>query len=225
MGITAFDRVLFPLLNGSDSAIIDHIMLDLTTWWVWLPLYIALIVLIISNNENNRKILMPVLSALLCFACTEVLTDVVAKPIFCRPRPFETDIMVRLVDGYRHSGYSFFSAHAANTMGLCVFISLLVKDRIMTFVMLSYALLTSVSRIYLGQHFPTDVIMGIVVGAVVATLVYHLYQRMSRGSRGGNRFVSEELSTSGYSHKEVEHVASLSVVIYVLIIIHSVIIS
>ncbi len=226
MNFIDIDKSLFALMNGSSSELLDNIMIAITTWWVWLPLYVVLAILIIRNNENKQSMMLPILFALCCFACTEILSDVIAKPIFQRLRPCnDPSIEVQVVEGYRYLNYGFFSSHAANTMGLCVFISLLVKDKVMSVTMFVYSLCSSWSRIYLAQHFPSDVVVGLLVGAGIGWLLYQWYIIMSVGMCRKMRYVSDDLTVTGYSRSDVRMVCSLVVMILICIIIYSVIAS
>lgn len=100
------------------------------------------------------------------------------KPYFMRFRPAqdpEIMYMVHVVNGYRGGMYGFISSHAANTFAVATFVSLLVRRKEMTAVMFIWALIPSYSRIYLGVHYPGDIICGAIAGSVIASLVYWLY--------------------------------------------------
>jgi len=97
------------------------------------------------------------------------------KPLFERFRPThhpDFKEMVDIVNGYRGGRYGFISSHATNSFGLAVFISLLFRHRRVTISVVCWALLNSYTRIYLGVHFISDILAGIIVGTILAFLLY-----------------------------------------------------
>ena len=136
--IIDFDRSLLLMLNGSDNLFYDNLMAVLTSGLTWIPLYLALLVAVIKNNEKVMQILLVVGCALLCVVLADGGADFLAKPFFQRWRPSNDPMikhMVHVVNGVRGGDYGFFSAHAANTFSLALFFSLLIRNRLLTFVM------------------------------------------------------------------------------------------
>ena len=153
------DQQLLLAMNGSDSLFLDQLALILTSAWTWVPLYASLLYLVVKNNEKAGQIILAVISALLCVGIVTGIDNGLVKPEVARLRPsFEPALegLVRTVDNYRGSGYSFFSAHASNTFSLAVFFSLLIRRRTVTVALLTWALVNSWTRIYLGVHYPFD---------------------------------------------------------------------
>ena len=153
--IIDFDRSLLLMLNGSDNLFYDNLMAVLTSGLTWIPLYLALLVAVIKNNEKVMQILLVVGCALLCVVLADGGADFLAKPFFQRWRPSNDPMikhMVHVVNGVRGGDYGFFSAHAANTFSLALFFSLLIRNRLLTFVMVLWSLLNCFTRIYLGMH-------------------------------------------------------------------------
>ena len=149
------DTKLLYLVNGSHSAFVDGVMMMLTNGFTWLPLYIALFILVIKNNESMAQIMLITGCALLCILLSDGLADFIAKPVVARWRPTSDPLIkytIDVVDNYRPGMYGFFSAHAANTMSLAVFLSLLVRNRIFTFALVFWSLVNCYSRLYLGVH-------------------------------------------------------------------------
>ena len=98
-----------------------------------------------------------------------------------RPSNLENPIsdMVHIVNGRRGGRYGFPSCHAANTFGLAFFIWFLFRKRWLTVFMMGWALLTCYSRIYLGVHYPGDLIVGTLIGLFAAYIVYRLFLKVS----------------------------------------------
>lgn len=218
------DKTIFHVLNGSESLVLDHIMLDITTWWVWLPLYVMLAILVIKNSETIPRMLFTIGMALLCFAMTEIITDVIVKPWVARVRPCnDPTVHSVLVDGYAPEGFSFFSAHAANICGLVTYICLLVRSKSMSIFLCIWALLSCFSRIYLGVHYPLDVVVGMAVGIVVAILCYRLLKVFEMQASTSNHYVSRKLTRAGYAMSDCDEVICILLFLFVCIAIHSVV--
>lgn len=176
-----FDKNLFLELNSYHAEWLDSIMMYITETLVWLPLYLV-IVFFIFKVFGKKGILI-----LVCIALTILLADQITsslmKPFFARLRPThdpELENLVHIVNGYRGGRFGFASSHAANTFGLALFIFLLFRERTRQvrwiFV---WALLVAYSRIYLGVHYPGDILVGAVVGMVCAAGCFYLYKKIS----------------------------------------------
>lgn len=124
------DLEVLHFFNGSDNLFIDQLALVLTSGLTWIPLYLTLFYIIVRNNETMAQIGLAVMGALVCVALSEGITDGVVKPLVERWRPNNDPILkysIQVVGNLRGSGYSFFSAHAANTMSIAMFFSLLMR--------------------------------------------------------------------------------------------------
>ena len=112
--------------------------------------------------------------------CTDQLGNFF-KHGFKRPRPCqvaELDEVIRYV-AKRCGRYGYFSAHAASSMATAVFVGLLLKSKYyyLPFFMLAWAILIGYSRIYLGVHYPLDVITGMAIGGILGWVFYKLLMR------------------------------------------------
>lgn len=199
--IIQFDKQLLLLLNGSDSAYLDQVVLTLTNAFTWIPLYLSLLFIVIRNNINWRTVLLIILSAALCVLMAGTVDDEIVKPLVARWRPThdpEIGHLVDVVDDYRGGNYGFFSAHASNTFSIALFFSLLVRSRWLTVGLVSYSLVNCWTRLYLGVHYPGDILVGLLWGALTALTVYSLF-RYANGRWVGNRSYSVSTVTStGY---------------------------
>jgi len=177
-----FDKSLLLMLNGSQSLLIDSLVTTLTNAKTWIPLYLALFYVVVRTNKNMRDILLVLAAAGLCVLLAGTIDDTIVKPLVARWRPArdpEIGMLVDTVDGYRGGKYGFFSAHAANTFSLTIFFSLLMRHRLFIIFMVTWSLVNCWTRLYLGVHYPGDILVGLCWGALVGYGVYRLYCRFT----------------------------------------------
>lgn len=208
------DIAILQFFNGSDSSFLDGLMLTLTSGFTWVPLYIALLYLVVSNNDNMSKIVLIIGSAFLCVLLSGGVCDYIVKPLVGRLRPINDPVLygiVRNVGNLSNRDFSFFSSHAANTTTLTVFFSLLVRDRKLAVAMSVWALTNCVTRLYLGMHFPSDIITGIIWGALAGLLVYCLYLHVSHKMFPDTEYISTQYTSKGYTIMTID-VAVLTLV-------------
>lgn len=173
-----FDQQLLLMLNGSDSLFLDSLILTLTDAKTWIPLYLALFYIVVKSNDTVPRILMVLASAGLCVLFAGTVDDTIVKPLVARWRPANDPyigLFVDTVDGYRGGKYGFFSAHAANTFSLAIFLSLLMRQRILVVALVLWSLTNCYTRLYLGVHYPGDITVGLIWGALVGWGVYRFF--------------------------------------------------
>ena len=143
--------------------------------WIWIPGYVILAILLFRKRGVRSGT-----TAIIIIAFLIILTDQtcasVLKPTLCRLRPSSPDnpisALVTLVNNYHGGQYGFPSCHAANTFALAIFLSLQFNCRYATVALICWSLLVSYSRIYLGVHYPADILGGFVVGGTYAVILY-----------------------------------------------------
>lgn len=182
--LLSFDTYLTLLINGSDSIWLDNVAMLCTKTWVWAPLYIALIYNLIRHVK--RPTLWYILGGLvLCVLVCDQVSSSIVKPLVCRPRPTHDPAIMHLVDtvnNYRGGQYGFFSSHAANTMSIAVFTSMVVRQRTTTIALLFWSAINCWTRLYLGVHFFSDILVGLLFGAVVGYAIFFLVRRFTKES-------------------------------------------
>lgn len=175
--ILLYERDAFFALNGSDSAFLDRFMWLYTGKEVWLPLAVLIIGVLVYKKNWRESLLIILAIALVVLLCDQFASHV-CKPLFTRFRPtHHPDFMeqVKTVFNYRGGLYGFISSHAANAFGFATLMALIMKNRWFGWTLFLWATLTAYTRIYLGVHFISDVVPGMVVGTLFGYVVYRLY--------------------------------------------------
>ena len=208
------DKQLLLWFNGSPSLYLDFLVRTLTNALTWIPFYLTLFYIVIKNNESVQKILLVVGSAAICVVLAGTIDDTIVKPTVARWRPThdpQIGLLVDIVDGYRGGKYGFFSAHAANTFSIAVFFWWLVRSRLLTCAMVIWSLTNCWTRLYLGVHYPGDILVGLFWGAFAGSLTYWLYHRIARHLSTGMNFTSTHYTKTGYLRSDIDVPVSMLV--------------
>lgn len=206
--LIALDKQWLLAVNGSDSLFLDRVAHVLTTALTWLPLYLSLFYVVLHNNNNFRKVLCVLAGAGLCVLLAGTIDDMIVKPMVARWRPThdpEIGMLVDIVDGYRGGRYGFFSAHASNTFSIAVFFCWLIRSRLLSTALVIWSFTNCWTRMYLGVHFPGDILVGLTWGLIVGTFVYYLFYRVTRNMTGpSSRYVSSKYTSTGYVRSDCD---------------------
>jgi undecaprenyl-diphosphatase len=179
-----FDKNLFLGLNGFHADWLDPVMITLTRPLVWLPFYLVLLYFTVKSLGKDTWIFLGALTITL--VAGDQITSGLMKPLFERLRPSHEPAlqgMVHLVDGYRGGRFGFSSGHAANTLSVAVFFSVVLGNtHNWIWVLYPWAFLMAYTRIYLGVHYPGDIVAGFAVGVASAWVGIAIF-RMGRNYR------------------------------------------
>lgn len=165
--LNTIDTQVFLALNGLHAPYFDAFMKLFTGKWIWVPMYAAVLFAVVRNYRWRQT-----LAVLVCVALAITIADQVCatliRPEVCRLRPSNPENplseMVHIVGGYRGGSYGFPSCHAANSFALASFLTLLFANRKLSLFIFAWAVLNSYSRLYLGVHYPGDLLVGAIIG-------------------------------------------------------------
>jgi undecaprenyl-diphosphatase len=171
------DTQLFIFLNSFNSPFWDNIM-----WWIsgtksWIPMYLIIVAVIIYKYKWKAVI------TLLFIALVVTLADQISvkafKEVFQRFRPSHNPALediIHLVKNKHGGKYGFVSSHAANTCAVAFFLFKLFKNRNFSIFIFIWASIVSYSRIYLGLHYPFDILGGALLGSIIGFSMYFLHE-------------------------------------------------
>jgi undecaprenyl-diphosphatase len=173
------DKDLFLYLNGTHCGFCDLIMPYLSTSWIWTPLF-AWALYEVYKKYRKKTIVIAIFVVGLIFASDQGSGFI--KKSVKRYRPtynIEIREKVHTVDGYRGGEYGFISSHAANSFAIAVFVFLLMRPtkRLLVISLFLYAFVTCFSRIYLGVHYPLDILGGALLGSILAFVFYKFFSK------------------------------------------------
>ena len=224
--IQDMDMQVLSLFNGSDNIMFDQMVQILTSGLTWIPLYVMLFFVVMRNNETMGQIALVVGSAIFCVLFADGLVDGIIKQLAERWRPSNDPTfkyMVQVVDDIRLKGYSFCSAHAANTMSLAVFFSLLIRSKMLTITLVIWSLINCWTRLYLGVHYPSDILCGMIIGIIVGILVYLLYYKIYLRISPKINYISNQYTSTGYDHDDIDKAMVILMLTLVYVVTRSVV--
>lgn len=170
--IIEWDQQLFLMLNRLHAAWLDPVMFQMSKTQFWLPLHFIIIYLLFKQFEIRAWwVLLTVAAVVLC---ADQLTSSFMKPFFERLRPTHEPALqglVHIVNDYRGGRYGFASSHAANTAGAATLLILMMRVRYRWIWLVAlWTIIVSYTRIYLGVHYPGDIIVGWLAGILFGWL-------------------------------------------------------
>ena len=171
------DKQILLFLNGMHAPYFDTLMWYVSKTATWSLMLITLI--FILARKNWKQAIFVIIGIALTITLADQISSGIIKETVERFRPThspEIGNLVHIVKGYKGGLYGFVSSHAANTIGVALFISLLFKRKDLTLSLFFWAVLVSYSRIYLGVHYLGDILGGTCVGLFSGFVVYKIYR-------------------------------------------------
>ena len=171
------DREVFLFLNNLGSEQWDGFWLFITKQLNWIPVFLIIFYLVFKNYGWRHALLILGMIALLILI-TDQTTNQLFKFRFERLRPGSDPSLDGLMRAVKTSKtFSFISGHASNSMAACFFLYTVLKTRVKYIeIMFLWPLIFAYSRIYLGLHYPGDILVGYIWGILMALLVLKLYK-------------------------------------------------
>lgn len=172
--IKQIDQSFFLFLNELHNGFWDKVIFLFSSREIWIPFYLLIVYVIVKTYRKNA------IYILLLIGVSIAVSDqfsVLIKNLVERPRP-SNDLLIKdlvhVVNEYRGGAFGFFSSHASNTFTIATIASLLFKNRSFSITIFAWAVVVSYTRIYLGLHYPGDIISGWIWGALFGFGFYKL---------------------------------------------------
>lgn len=172
------DQAITLFFNGSHSLYLDAFAWSATHIQVWIP-FLLVIVYVLFKEHDFAHFFFIIGAAIFCVVVSDQVASSIFKPLIARWRPTHNPQIMHLTDivaGYRGGYFGFFSSHAANTFSIATFLSLIFRDRNVYISLFCWALLNCWTRIYLGVHYMTDLLVGALWGSMIAFLAFRVYR-------------------------------------------------
>ena len=191
------DTEVLLAINGWHAPWADTLMWIISAKTTWIPLYLLLVGLLVWRYRKPAMtsvkwlqkvpvcVVMIVMIAL-AVGAADFIASGILKDLVARPRPTrvpELEGVLHLVNGYRSGQYGFVSSHAANTMACGLLFSLIWRNKIATVGLMLWVAVNCYSRMYLGVHYPLDILGGLMVGALMAVVAYLVLLKLGVLSR------------------------------------------
>ena len=175
------DTQLFSSLNSLHNTYFDGFMWLATRPQCWLVMLAAF--LFVAFRRDKKMAFAAVVAIGLVVLLADQVSSSIIKPLVERPRPSRAPLLygtVHVVAGYRGGPFGFVSSHAANCFGIALFVAMAFRHRALTAALVCWAFIMMYSRIYLGVHYPGDILGGMVVGTLSALAALWLYRFAER---------------------------------------------
>ena len=174
------DYSLLSTINFPASDAYSYFWVTYTDKFTWMPMAIVAVWCLLRHNTWRGALLM-VLSVAMLFLLSDFVIASTLKPWIARLRPSHDPAimdMLTYVNGYRGGNYGFPSNHASNGFAVAMFLALLYRKPCITACTVLWACGSCYSRMFLGVHFPTDILVGALLGCLIAVIVYRIYNYM-----------------------------------------------
>lgn len=185
------DENIFLALNSIRSPFFDRVLFMFSGRFAWALMYGTMLYALFKGFRNWKTALTWTLVTILAIVLADQICASVLRPYFERLRPAHPENplsqFVNIVNDYRGGRYGFPSCHAANSFALATVTSLIWRGSRIRWFLFIWAALNSYSRVYLGVHYPGDLLTGAILGCIFGAIAYAPGYFITRKIAGGNR--------------------------------------
>lgn len=175
------DNRIVVAINSCHCPFMDNVILITTDFWFFAAV-ICFLFAYSFHAGNYRRALLFCTLLIAATGYTDFLCAGVIRPLVQQLRPTNPEnpvhVMLHIVHGYTGGKYGFPSCHAANSFAIAIFSSLWFRKKWLAFLLILWALSECYTRLYLGVHYPSDIIFGIMAGSIMAWAVYRLSRKL-----------------------------------------------
>ena len=177
--ISEIDLYLFHAINaGTDIPVITELLIIFRNKLLWIPLYILILSFILLNYGRKKWFVVTFL--VLTVVITDNISSQLVKKNIQRSRPCNTEHVEAVSRIHCGHGYSFPSSHASNHFGIAAFLFLLFFWVPYRGLILVWAAIISFAQIYVGVHYPSDVIAGAILGIILGYISYRIFDSLAQ---------------------------------------------
>ena len=175
--LKSIDNAVLLWINSRHSDTLDTVMWNASAKYTWIPLYMVFAYFVIIKYKKASWL--PIVLVAISIVITDQGSNHLIKDMFLRYRPSHNLILqsqLHFVNNYTGGQYGFVSSHAANTTAFALFMILLFRNLLVGISLTCWVALVCYSRMYLGVHYPSDILGGMTLGIIVGSIMFWLYR-------------------------------------------------
>lgn len=170
--IDTIDGIIVRAINSANTPFLDSFMYQFSYKWVWVPFYVTILAVLI-RNFTWRQLLIISVSIVLTILLADQLCASLLRPAIGRFRPSHSEFanLLHYVNDYHGGNYGFPSCHAANAFAIATLLCFIMRNAKFSIMLTAWVIVMAYSRMYLGVHYPTDLITGSIIGILIGCML------------------------------------------------------